>query len=166
MESSGALEYIKIVDILEWILSTYGSKANSKSQFSRIHFHYLKFHIIAENGAGEWSNSISSLVSGSKIAAKQACGFDFDDLSNEVALEDFVEMKIPYEVDENKNIFLKMDQENTFKFNASEPVIQFQRGNIQFYFTPTLVCKKPLKTVGLGDAISSNGILYTEFRKI
>lgn len=153
---------MKIIDILEWVLDSYGSKENLNSRFSRIHFHYLKFHIIAEIDGSAWSNSVSSLISGSKVAAKQACGFEFDDLSNEVALEDFVEMKIPYQVDENGIIFLRMGQEN-IKFNASEPVIKIQREKILFYFTPTLVCKKPLKTVGLGDAISSNGIIYTEF---
>lgn len=166
LELNESPEIVKIVDILEWLLDFYGPKTNPNSRFSRVHFHYLKYHIIAEIGAGAWSNSISSLISGSKIASKQACGFNFEDLSNEVILEDYVEMKIPYEIDDNKNILFKIDHENVLKFNASEPVVQLRRGNIKFYFTPTLVCKKPLKTVGLGDAISSNGILYAEFNTI
>lgn len=165
-ELNGHPELIKIVDMLEWTLNTFGySKENPTSKLTRVHFHFLMFHIIVENDSNAWTNTISSLLSGSKIAAKQACGFEFDDDKNEELLENLLEFRIPHELDENRNVFFRMDHNSTYKFNVSNPVIEFKRGSTKFYFTPTLVCKKPLKTVGLGDAISSNGILFAEFNK-
>ncbi len=37
--------------------------------------------------------------------------------------------------------------------------------NIKLYICPVLVCKRPLKTVGLGDAISASGLLYNVFNE-
>jgi ADP-dependent glucokinase len=47
--------------------------------------------------------------------------------------------------------------------NSTNPIIKFERNSIKFYITPVLVCKMPLKTVGLGDAISSTGLFYSLF---
>ncbi|CAF0950549.1 unnamed protein product [Brachionus calyciflorus] len=164
LEITGHPELMKIIDMLEWTLNTFGhSKENPYSKLTRIHFHFLMFHIIAESDSNLWSNTISSLVSGSKIAAKQACGYEFEDNTNEETLENVLEFRIPHDLDENRNILIRMDHNSTYRLNISDPVINFKRGNIKFYFTPTLVCKKPLKTVGLGDAISSNGILFAEY---
>lgn len=167
IEISGQPELAKIVEILEWTLNRFGlSSENKQSKLTRIHFHCLMYHIIAEVDANIWSNTVSSLISGSKIAAKQACGFDFNDQEGDEALASLVEFRISHEKDEKENILFSMGQESSFKFNTSNPVIQFKRGSIKFYFTPTLVCKKPLKTVGLGDAISSNGFLFAGFKNI
>ena len=43
-----------------------------------------------------------------------------------------------------------------------EPVVTWTRGCVEFHFTPVLVCKNPVKTVGLGDAISSTGFLFSQ----
>lgn len=166
-ELNGFPELIKIIDMLEWTMNTFGySKENPKSRLTRMHFHFIMFHIIVESDSKSWSNTVSSLMSGSKIAAKQACGFEFDEDVKTETLENLLEFRVPHEFDDKKNIIFRMDHNSTFKFNVSDPVIQFKRGNIRFYFTPTLVCKKPLKTVGLGDAISSNGILFAEYNNI
>ena len=182
LEMDGQPELLKVVDILEWILNKFGlSEPNPDSKLTRIHFHSLTFHLIAEiayNDVIFWSNTASSLMSGAMIASKQACGFEFNDKSeNSAQLENLLELKMAYNVDNlnSKNIFFKVNDENKnsnlnmnsnndyLKFNSSNPVLEFNRGNVRFTFTPVLVCKKPSKTVGLGDAISSNGLLYAIF---
>ena len=164
LEINDQPDLIKVIDIMEWILIKYGHSGDLPlSKFSRIHFHCLMFHIIAELDTKNWSNTISSLVSGSKIAAKQACGFDFNDESSEQELENLIEFRMAHSLDDQKNILFKIDENKYAKFNLSMPVIEFHRGNIKFSFTPVLVCKQPTKTVGLGDAISSSGLIYSEY---
>ncbi len=36
----------------------------------------------------------------------------------------------------------------------------WEEDNIEFYLAPVLVCRKPVRTVGLGDAISAVGLVY------
>jgi ADP-dependent glucokinase len=160
-EIHGQPELYKIVDILEWLLVKFGSREQSK--LTRIHFHCLIYHIIAELDGDKWSNQVSSLVSGSKVAAKQACGFEFDDAAEETLMENLLELRLNYTFDEKKNYQVQISESQFAQLNISNPVIQFRRANIKFYVTPVLVCKKPTKTVGLGDAISSTGLLYSEF---
>ena len=165
LELKGQPDLVKVIDILEWVLNKFGySSEQAHSRLSRIHFHTLMFHLIAEVSSEKWSNTIASLVSGSKVAAKQACGFEFHDDTLDHVLENKLEFRIAHSLDEQKNILFKIEENNFVKFNLSNPVIEFKRGNIKFYFTPVLVCKDPLKTVGLGDAISSSGIIYADYK--
>jgi ADP-dependent glucokinase len=172
LEISDQPELFKVIDILEYILTTYGqSVRNSGSRLTRIHFHSLSFHLIAEVTTGgrdnkePWSNSVAALMSGAKIASKQACGFEFYDEESNRQLESLVELKIAYDFDKtnSKNIFFTAQdggQNRLLQLNSSHPVLELNRGNIKFLYTPVLVCKRPSKTVGLGDAISSSGLLY------
>jgi ADP-dependent glucokinase len=172
-EIDGQPELFKVIDILEWILKEFGMRENSHSKLSRIHFHSLTFHVIGEIAAKAdkqneliWSNSVSSLMSGAKIASKQACGFDFNDEKHNEKLANLLKLKISHELDHTKqgnsvNFRLNDEQNTILKLNSSNPILEFNRGNLRFLFTPVLVCKKPVKTVGLGDAISSNGLLYS-----
>ena len=48
-------------------------------------------------------------------------------------------------------------------FDSNSPVDSWQRNGISFYLSPVLVCRKPLKTVGLGDAISATGLLNSQY---
>ncbi len=97
-------------------------------------------------------------------ASKQAYGLDFEDENNEKDFDQFVEIKLNYKTNTNQNIFLKIDENEYTSLNISNPVTEFRRGKINFFLSPVLVCKKPLKTVGLGDAISSVGLLYSCFK--
>jgi ADP-dependent glucokinase len=151
-EVDGVLNLQKVVDIIEWILTKYGKNP----KLTRIHFHYLLYHIIAINDENIWSNTESSLLSGSKIASKQACDFDFD--ADET--KDF-HSKIHYRI--QTRIF-QIGKNESIEVNSTNPVMHFKRKNINFFLTPVLVCKKPIKTVGLGDAISSYGLLYSSFK--
>lgn len=159
----GQPELHRIIDILEWTLNSLG---NDKSKLTRIHFHCLMYHIIAEQESSNWSNTASALLSGAKIAGKQACGFEYADNTINDKLENLIEFQTAHLVDKDNNILFEIEKNKFVKFNSSNPVIEFKRGNIRFYFTPVLVCKKPIKTVGLGDAISSNALYYNEYRHV
>lgn len=154
-EVSGHLELHKIIDILEWVLLSFSK--NEKSKLSRIHFHYLLYHVIALSSSGDkiWSNTESSLLAGSKIASKQACDYDYHgEESVDFHEKVFYKMKTEeFEVEKGKHL----------KLNCSNPIIKFERNSIYYYITPVLVCRKPLKTVGLGDAISSTSLFYSIF---
>ncbi len=178
LEIDGQPELFKVIDILEHVLTKFGASDTDRvnSKLTRIHFHSLSFHLIAEVTSSDkhkepWSNSVASLMSGAKIASKQACGFEFHDEENNRALESLLELKIAHDVDKtnSKNIFFSVNdhldggRSRLLQLNSSNPILEFNRGNLRFLYTPVLVCKKPTKTVGLGDAISSNGLLYAMY---
>jgi ADP-dependent glucokinase len=151
-EIDGVPDLRKVVDIIEWVLLTHGKN----SKLTRVHFHYLLYHIIAINDDYAWSNTESALLSGTKIASKQACDYDFDANEN----DDF-HSKIHYRINTKQ---FQIDENQYIEIDPTNPVMRFQRNNIKFYLTPVLVCKKPIKTVGLGDAISSTGLLFSQFK--
>lgn len=162
-EITGQPDILKVIDILEWILKTYGkSETNPKSQLTRIHFHCLVFHIIVVKNDKIWLNSAAALMAGAKVASKQAGGLDFNDHQNEHDLDKLVEFKTNYDKQDD-GIKFQIEKNQYATFNPDSPIIKFSRNNINFHLTPVLVCKKPVKTVGLGDAISSIGLLYSMF---
>ena len=48
--------------------------------------------------------------------------------------------------------------EDSFAYDGNVAASLFKTGDISFAVSPVLVCKHPLRTVGLGDAISSIGL--------
>ncbi|KAF7656825.1 hypothetical protein LDENG_00035830 [Lucifuga dentata] len=140
----------QVSDILLWILEQYGrSEPSLEAEFTRIHFHTLAYHVIATVD-GYWGNQAAAVMAGARVASSQACGLQFVDISK-------VELKAPLE-------FYSSHHEPKVKLslNPAEPVTVWRRGNVTFYLTPVLVCKQPLRTVGLGDAISAEGLVYSE----
>ncbi|XP_041362972.1 ADP-dependent glucokinase-like [Gigantopelta aegis] len=139
----------KVTDIILWLLKTFGqSETHPQSRLTRIHFHSLTYHIIGTKGL-VWNNIQSAVAAGASRASHQAC--DVEELNS-----DIVDIKIPL-----RYKLFTGDEERDF--NSSEPVTYFTREGYHFAFSPVLVCKKPLKTVGLGDAISATGLMYSEF---
>ncbi|KAM9754442.1 ADP-dependent glucokinase isoform 2-T2 [Menidia menidia] len=140
----------RVSDILLWILENHGrSDPSSEADLTRIHFHTLAYHILATVD-GYWGNQAAAVMAGARVASSQACGLQAVDVGK-------VELKAPLEFysshgEPREQLFL----------NPQEPVTVWHRGNITFHFTPVLVCKRPLRTVGLGDAISAEGLVYTE----
>lgn len=110
-------------------------------QLSRIHFHCLTFHLIAEKIPTffHWKNTEKSIVAGSLESTKQACEF------------------------KNVEILMEAQKDNYSNFNSSYPVSIWYEEDIHFYLCPVLVCKNPSKTVGLGDSISSTALIYQLF---
>ncbi|NWI85214.1 ADPGK glucokinase, partial [Pitta sordida] len=146
---SGVPDIGVVSDILFWILKEHGRSAERESDLTRIHFHTLAYHILA-TVEGHWGNQAAAVAAGARAAGTQACATDTIDTSR-------VLLKAPLE-------FLTSHTETPVKIslNPDEPVVQWHRGGISFHFTPVLVCKDPVRTVGLGDAISAEGLLYSE----
>ncbi|XP_048337697.1 ADP-dependent glucokinase isoform X2 [Sphaerodactylus townsendi] len=136
-------------DILFWILKEHGRTPKRASDLTRIHFHTLAYHILATVD-GYWANQVAAVAAGARAASTQACGTETIDASR-------VFLKAPREFATSQT-----GESFTVSFNPSEPVSEWHKDGISFHYTPVLVCKDPLRTVGLGDAISAEGLLYSE----
>ncbi|XP_074088769.1 ADP-dependent glucokinase isoform X2 [Macrotis lagotis] len=146
---SGVPDVGVVSDILFWILKEHGQRKERASDLTRIHFHTLAYHILVTVD-GHWGNQLASVAAGARIAGTQACGTESIDTSR-------VSLKAPLE-------FLTSQSEagSRISVDPSEPVVQWHREGISFHFTPVLVCKDPIRTVGLGDAISAEGLFFSE----
>ena len=145
----GQPEIHKISDMMLWLLQNYGySKTNPSSKLTRVHFHSLTYHIVGIVPES-WHNSKSAIAAGTRIAGQQACG-------TAALLPDDIELQIP-------ESFKMFTGDHDRHFDETSPVISYFREGYKFHFSPVLVCKSPVKTVGLGDAISSTGLMYSEF---
>lgn len=139
----------KMSDIIFWMLRKYGkSEKNKKSRLTRIHFHSLTYHIVGVHHS-HWKNIESAAMAGSRIAGMQAC--DIQELDPHV-----VDLKIPLEFKLHAGDKLR-------KFDPRNPTYSWSLEEFNFVFSPVLVCKEPVKTVGLGDAISATGLMFSQF---
>ena len=138
-------------DLVNWVLEEYGEngKVSQGSRLSRIHFHCLYVHILAVK-VDHWRSNEASVSVGAWTAYSQAC--EADDANSDMA-----ELKIPREFSES------LSSPKMIIYNASDPISTVSRGPINIFISPVLVCRRPLKTVGLGDAISASGLLYNSF---
>ncbi|KAM3925054.1 ADP-dependent glucokinase isoform 2-T2 [Leptodactylus fuscus] len=143
---SGVPDVGIVSDILFWILQGSGSEG---SGLTRVHFHTLAYHIIATID-GFWGNQIAAVAAGARIAGAQACASETIDPSR-------VMLKSPLEFSTSQT-----ETGSTAKITAKEPVAVWRKGGVTFHFTPVLICKDPTRTVGLGDAISAEGLLFSE----
>uniref|UniRef100_A0A1A8IRV2 ADP-dependent glucokinase n=2 Tax=Nothobranchius kuhntae TaxID=321403 RepID=A0A1A8IRV2_NOTKU len=142
----------RVSDILLWILEHHGRGAiSSESDLTRIHFHTLAYHILATVG-GHWGNQAAAVMAGARVASSQACGLRVVDVEK-------VELKAPLEFYSSHS-----EPRDHLSLNPAEPVMVWHRGNVTFHMSPVLVCKHPLRTVGLGDAISAEGLYYSQFK--
>ncbi|XP_073917611.1 ADP-dependent glucokinase isoform X5 [Castor canadensis] len=138
-----------VSDILFWILKEHGMSKSRASDLTRIHFHTLVYHILATVD-GHWANQLAAVAAGARVAGTQACATESIDASR-------VSLKAPHE-------FMTSYSEagSRVVLNPSTPVVEWRREGISFHFTAVLVCKEPIRTVGLGDAISAEGLFYSE----
>ena len=138
----------KVTDIIVWILQNFGRSADHSEQMSltRVHFHSLTYHIIGTI-PGTWQNVPSAVAAGTRMAGQQACDTDILNPND-------MELRIPRR-------FKLFSGDDARLFDPESPVISFTHKGFEFSFSPVLVCKVPLKTVGLGDAISATGLLYS-----
>ena len=142
-----------ISDLLHWLMTTYSKQDNSR--LSRVHFHSLAFHIMATPTNGPWHGAPDGLIAGAKVAGLQACNV----MSFNPA--DF-ELRMPL------NFALswtdhKFSSVRRYGSSDLSHIVHWRRTATDYHLTPVLVCREPTKTVGLGDAISSLGLLYTNF---
>ena len=140
-------------DIASWILEEYGKhgRLSKNSRLTRVHFHCLYVHILAVHPK-HWSSNEASVGKGAWTAFSQACGTNT--VTNEKA-----ELRIP-----NKFV-VSLLSSNTIQFDPDNPIFVVPNDNINLYISPVLVCKQPIRTVGIGDAISASGLLYNVFNQ-
>ncbi|XP_035663245.1 ADP-dependent glucokinase-like [Branchiostoma floridae] len=152
----GQPEIPAVNDILFWLLDTYGnSEENPTSRFSRIHFHSLTFHVTAAL-PNLWGNLPSATAAGCMVAPQQACGVD--DIITPADTDLKIPLAFPLSVQHPPL------RRRVVKYDPYHPVTSWMREKVEFAFSPVLVCKNPIRTVGLGDAISATGLLYSQFK--
>ena len=140
----------QVTDILSWLFHKYGSNAVKNSRLCRIHFHSLTFHMIG-TVPGTWSNSVVAVTMGTQIAGLQACDRETFHLND-------VDLRFP-------ETYSRFTGGLPVRFNSKKPVVSFSHRDLDFSLSPVLVCREPLKTVGLGDAISATGLIHSKFTR-
>ena len=139
-----------VTDIMLWLLRTYGySSEHPRSHLTRLHFHSLRYHSIA-TVKGVWRRSYNAVAAGTSVAGTQAC--DISELDHELVdlyIDDEGELAIGGTLD---------------SYDGTSPVVAWSIDDYSFVYSPVLVCIDPVKTVGLGDAISSTGLLYSVYK--
>ncbi|XP_026105437.1 ADP-dependent glucokinase-like isoform X2 [Carassius auratus] len=140
----------RVSDILLWVLEQQGrADPESEADLTRIHFHTLAYHILATVD-GHWGNQEAAVAAGARVASSQACGLQAVDVTKVV-------LKAPLSFYSSFS-----EPRKSLTVDPTRPVTVWRRGNVSFHLTPVLVCKQPLRTVGLGDAISAEGLLFSE----
>lgn len=142
------------LEALHAIFANFRFPAWPDHYLTRIHFHCLGFHVVASRGdileRNRWTQANFSVFQGSRAASIRACGTDG--------------VVSPQDVDllfSQQLLQVKVGNER-FGMNAEEPVTAFEltaKPGVAFAVAPVAVCKKPSRTVGLGDAISSAGLV-------
>lgn len=119
-------------------------------RLSRIHFHSLGFHVIAvREGSKLWSEqkARTAVAAASLATTRQACDSELIDPSK-------VDVLLP------STFLVTAQQGGVQRVKAGSGVSSWTHKSVQFFLAPVLVCRRPLKTVGLGDIISATGLLY------
>ena len=146
-------------DLLHWLYTEYGALERNDSRLTRIHFHSLSFHVIVspkgELRGVEWKNGLTAVMEGSKTASAQAC--NSEDISS-----DKFELQIPDKFPLSSQD--EMLRNSVIEYSDVNGYVAWMRQEIDYFLAPVRVCRKPGKTVGLGDAISATGLLKSEFK--
>ncbi|XP_023693967.1 ADP-dependent glucokinase isoform X1 [Paramormyrops kingsleyae] len=139
----------QVSDILLWLLETHGrTDPESEADLSRVHFHTLAYHILATVD-GHWANQEAAVAAGARVASTQACGVQQVDASR-------VRLRAPLRFHGSH-----AEPGESLALDPRRPVTVWHRRNVTFHLSPVLVCQQPLRTVGLGDAISAEGLLFS-----
>ncbi|ULU09041.1 hypothetical protein L3Y34_019912 [Caenorhabditis briggsae] len=157
---AGTVHVHKVVEMLHWLLKTYGRDPTGQNpnkvgyRLSRIHFHCLTYHIMVSSGT-DWSNLAAGLAAGARIAGRLSCNIGANTMDSELL-----------EIRTAANFVLDKKMEKHYQFESHNPIASWMREDVLFVFTPVLVCRLPSKTVGIDDAISATGLLYSQFYRL
>lgn len=110
-------------------------------RLSRIHFHYLHYHIVAVR-EGEWDGAREAVAAGSLAVTMAACAF------NDAATFDAAQ------------VLLRDDGEARVDSTRTELETG---GAVWLHTAPVLVCRQPRHTVGLGDVVSATALTTMQF---
>ena len=95
-----------------------------------------------------WRSGKQAVGAGSLATSQQAC-------DNETLDIEQIELHLPFKIEKGS------DPDSTEQtIDPTDPVIEFKEGNFEIIVSPVLVCKNPVRTVGLGDAISTMALVY------
>jgi len=142
-----------VVKAVDFVLNYTHKKTTAGKQrlLGRIHFHFLHYHLVANHKCKDklicWKNGRASVAAGSLVSTRQACDNDRVQL-DKVAIR----LKGQTLADD-----VHVDPTTVFTEWTSD--------HARYYLAPVLVCNNPTKTVGLGDAISSMGLLHATFSR-
>ena len=143
-------------DVLHWVLKSFGRNmryGSASSRLTRIHFHCLTYHITTVL-PHSWHNSGVATAAGSRAASRQAC-------DNDNVKSTDVELRTPETF--ARSVKFWQLRRNLVKRDEANPVTSWMFDDVKFYYSAVLVCKKPKRTVGLGDCISATGLQYSVF---
>jgi ADP-dependent glucokinase len=122
----------------------------------RIHFHSLAYHLVAVRKAEDIAAYRAVVASSSLTACTQACGFqnpDSIDLNKVDLLFKWSEQQT--QISEKPELFSLV----TYHGKHPDSIISWKTSQgFEMSLAPVLVCKQTIKTVGLGDAISTAGL--------
>ncbi|VDP09522.1 unnamed protein product [Soboliphyme baturini] len=152
--SASTIHVYKATEILHWLLRS--STVESKRRYfrlQRIHLRCLTYHMIASRGPN-WSNGAAALVAGAMVYAQRACGFEGGTLS------DLVELRV------SEEHLVDQRDDRKYKFKADSPLMSWMREDVLFIYTPVLLCKHPVKTVGISHAGAATSLMYSQFFRI
>jgi hypothetical protein len=124
-------------------------------RLSRIAYHCLPFHIIAERtpDSGKlFASAGPALAHGSIVGTTRAC-----DITPAEVTEDHLIWMAP------KNFEPVPGQKLTLSPTNPNPIWTMETSESQYQFTlvPLMVCAHIKKTVGLGDTVSATGLAYS-----
>uniref|UniRef100_A0A914DQ06 ADP-dependent glucokinase n=1 Tax=Acrobeloides nanus TaxID=290746 RepID=A0A914DQ06_9BILA len=159
--SAGTIHVHKVVEMLYWLLTNFGNDKDPDSKnynyrLERIHFHCLTYHIMVSRGS-DWSNLAASLAAGARVAGRQACNRDAEKTDYEM---------LEVRTGTSGKILLDKSIDKIYEFDPHNPIVSWMRNDIIFMFTPVLVCKFPIRTVGIDDAISASSLMYAQYYKM
>jgi ADP-dependent glucokinase len=147
----------------EWSAAARSGNSKNVRSISRVHFHALSYHIIAERnveGREKWSSTFSKgVAAGSVIATLNACGKHPEYKNNQQ--NPLLKMIFPNYNDYPKEDDLELLYNETCTGQVHAGVCVWKHGTTTFSLAPVLVAKHPVNTVGLGDSISASGLLHS-----
>src|SRR5690606_14676070 len=119
-----------IIESIKHLFNFVDSLEEEKGQatLSRVHFHCLTFHLIAQRRATtKWKGARKAAAAASMAASKQACD------TEELNLDD-VELLLPLQV-ERGNFTTATEQ----TLSPEDPVLIWKEGKLEFFLVPVLV---------------------------
>ncbi|VDN59501.1 unnamed protein product [Dracunculus medinensis] len=138
--SPGAVHVHKFVAHLNITINYFDYYMNSKKK---------NFHVYRGT---DWSNLAAGLAAGARTAA-YSCNAARDINTDNLELRTSLTHVLDREVGKMYN------------FEPHKPIASWMRKDVVFIYTPVLVCKFPSRTVGIDDAISTSGLLFSQFHR-
>ena len=150
----------------EWSRAAMSGGSTNVRRISRVHFHALSYHIIAERnviGRDKWAANFSTgVAAGSVVATLNACGKHPEYAKETGWWSPLFNGLLPA-----KTTLYPQEEELDLLYNETcagtlhEGVCVWTHGSTTLSLAPVLVAKKPVNTVGLGDSISASGLLFS-----